>query len=179
MVRDGNAKLMAELEEVRKNNARLQKQITALQAEQPKGDDMELDEDADATERARDERIKVLGDNLKGVALVFSEDSSAYKEKKAELDELLRAKRDTKPLNIQIQRVDQRIRKQKNRVNKIEEDIEEDRKQLRTIEARIADSQQELVGAKTTLGQLEEERKQLLLREAKTQQPHAGTPTTP
>ncbi len=164
--------MAAELAEVRRNNERLQKQLETLRAVQGKGGDeeMDLDEDGDDAEKAREERIKVLNENIRAIAAVYTENSNEYKAIKAERDDLLKLRRETKPLNVQIQRVDKRIEKEKKRVGRAEEQLEADRKRLKDVEGDIKGDLQELEEARTSLTQLEDERKQLLLREAQNQQ---------
>jgi myosin heavy subunit len=164
---------------MRRNNERLQRQLTALQAGRNASSydmDVEDADDGGGDEKEREERIKTLSDNLKAVAAVFSAESAEYKAKKAELDSLLRAKRECKPLNVQIQRVDKRIEGQKRRTGKAEEAVGFERKRLREVQGDLEGAEKELDEARKILAELEEERKQLLLRE--TQALAAPSPPT-
>jgi flagellar biosynthesis chaperone FliJ len=170
--RNGHDKLATELAEVRRNNERLQKQIAALQA----GRSMETvevdDEDGDdggAAEKVREGRIKTLNDHLRGVAAVFGEDSAEHKAKRAELDDLLRQKRECKPLNVQLQRVDKRIDGQRKKLAKAEEQVSLEQRRLKEAQSDLEAAHKEVADAKACLGTLEEERKQLLLRETQAQ----------
>ncbi len=175
--RTNQNKIATELAESKRQNERLQRQLAMLQsnlgATADEMDDDDGDDEGDA-ERVRDERIRTLTDNLKGVAAVFTEDSNEYRSKRSELDNLLRAKRECKPLNIQIQRVDRKIEKQKQRLTKAEEQLEVEKKRLKEAQADLAAAEDDLKETRSGLGELEDERKQLLLREAKAQQSSAS-----
>ncbi len=174
--RGNQNKIAAELAESRRQNEGLQRQLATLQsnlgATADEMEDDDGDEEGDA-EKVRDERIRTLTDNLKGVAAVFTEDSNEYRSKKSELDNLLRAKRECKPLNVQIQRVDRNIEKQKQRLTRAEEQLEVEKRRLKEAQADLAAAEEDLKESRNGLGELEEERKQLLLREAKSQQSSA------
>ncbi len=171
----GGDKLAAELAELRRANERLQRQVDALQ---PGGAAVPADAEDDEVD-AREERIKLLTDNLRAVALVFTESSDEYRAKKLELDNLVRARREGKPLNIQIQRVDKRIDGQRKKLSKAEELYEAGCKKVEDARADLAAAEKEVGEAKRLLGELEEERKQLLLREtqAATQPPGPASTT--
>ncbi len=175
----GDGSVTSELAELRRANERLQRQVSALQAGKnaPAEDNDEDDTmDAGGGEKAREERIRVLTENLKAVALVFTEESDEYRAKKAELDSLVRARREGKPLNVQIQRVDKRIEAQRRKLTKAEEQVELERQRLVDAQSDLAAAQKEAADAKSNLGELEEERKQLLIREAQALQSQAAVP---
>ncbi len=161
-------KVAAELAEARRANERLQRQIAALQASRGTTTfDMDEDDvdDGCAAEKTREERIKVLSENLKAVAAVFTEQSEEYRGRKAELDALVRARREGKPLNVQLQRTDKRIDAQKKRLTRAEEQLQLERRRLAEVQSDIAAAEKDLEEAKSNLADMEEERKQILLRE--------------
>jgi hypothetical protein len=157
----GGDKLAAELAELRRSNERLQRQVDALQAGGAAAPADAEDDEADTKE----ERIKLLSDNLRAVALVFTESSDEYRAAKLELDNLVKARREGKPLNVQIQRVDKRIDGQRKKLSKAEELCETGRKKVEDARADLAAAEKEVGEAKKLLGELEDERRQLLLRE--------------
>ncbi len=171
-------KVTTELAELRRSNERLQRQIAALQSSRGTATfDMDEDDgdDGGTAERTREDRIKVLSENLKAIAAVFSEQSDEYRGKKSELDALVRARRECKPLNIQLQRTDKRIDAQRKRLTRAEEQLQLERKRLIEVQHDIAAAEKDLEEAKNNLAEMEEERKQILLREtqAVAQQPAA------
>ncbi len=176
---NGNDDISRELADLRRANEQLQRQVAALRAgnnEEPEEDDAM---DTGNGEKEREERIKVLGDNLKYVALVFSEESDEYRAKKAELDSLVRARREGKPLNVQIQRVDRRIEAQKKRLAKAEEQVGLERQRVVDAQSDLAAAQKEAAETKSGLEELEGERKQLLIREARALEQQAPAPAQP
>ncbi len=166
--------ITTELQELRRSNDRLVRQLeqarAAAASQRAKDDDEEDgDEAAEEQERARDDQIKNLQSNMRALVALFGEDSPEHRRKRDELDALLKAKREGRPLKTQLQNVDRRIDRQKARVEKLDaqvgricSDIAELREELEKVEG-------ELTEAKETLAATEEERKSLLLREAQAQ----------
>ncbi len=161
--------LEKELETLRQQLAAERKEKEALQRRSSGAhdDDAEMDlDDEDGAAAARDARIQTLSDDLESVRRVCGEDSAAFKSAKAELDRLLRERREQRPLRTQLQNAERRIARQKAKVEKItrqSQDLEVRIKELREEEEKVAD---ELVEAVDVLNDLEKERKAILLREA-------------
>ncbi len=163
-----------ELQELRRSNERLSRQLeqarAAAAANRAKEDDEdEGDEDAEEQERARDEQIKNLQTNMRALVALFGEDSPEHKRKRDELDALLKAKREGRPLKTQLQNVDRRIERQKARVEKLDAQVGRICSDIAELREELEKAEGELAEAKETLIATEDERKSLLLREAQAQ----------
>ncbi len=164
----------AELAELRRSNERLVKQVSELRSAQTTAQPAARDEDEDGDdegehEKARDDKIRVIQANLKAAAALFGEDGPEYLGKKAELEQLLKSKREGKPLKVQLQNVDRRIERFKQRVTKADAQIGHLCTRIADLRDELELAEKELDDAKAQLEQAEEERKSLLLREAQAQ----------
>ncbi len=170
-----------EIQELKKSNERLVKQLAELRAAsspgQGTGDEDELDDDGG--EQERDDRIKVLQSNLQALVLVYGENSPEHRAKRDELEALQRAKREGKPLKAQLHNVDKRIVKQKQKVDKLEIQVGDLQERLKDVQEELAKSEEELADARKALESTEDERRALLLREAQAQSEAAGSTGNP
>ncbi len=159
----------AELAELRKANERLTRQVNTLRANgtgEDEDDDRMEDDSDEAAAAARDERIKVLEGGLGTLAAIYSEDSTQYKAAKEELSDLMRQRREAKPLRAQLQHLDRRIDKQRQRAERLQNKTDDIKEKISELQADLAESTAELDEANDVIASLEEERKSLLLKEA-------------
>ncbi len=168
-----------ELAELRRSNERLVRQVTELRAAQSEhhtatGEEIEDADEDDDTAAARDEKIRVLQSNIKSIALVFGEESTEHVSKKAELEAMLKAKRECKPLKVQLQNADKRIERLRNRAQRADAAVGQICTKIADLRDELEGAEHELDEAKTLLAQAEEERKALLLREAQSAKAEAG-----
>ncbi len=157
----------AKVVELEKANERLLKQLAELRR---RGTDDDMDEDDESDENEREERIKVLTSNLRSVIAVYGEASPQHKECRDELDSLIRARREERPLQAQLQNVDRRIERQRQKADRLDEHAVELREKLAAIQEELNSTDKSLAEAKSGLADLEAERKALLLREAQQQE---------
>ncbi len=163
------ASIAAELADERRANERLRKQLAQLQAAGksntgPADDDADMDdEDAEAE---RDARIEKLTKHIKGLEEFFGESSETYRAARAELDGLLRARREDKPLKVQLMRLDRQIEKQKAKTERLDEQLDAARGRLAEAQSEVAELENDLADSKKVQATLDEERKAVLLREA-------------
>ncbi len=165
----------AELAELRRSNERLVKQVAELRSAQTtttttEKDDDEEGEAEDGGEEERDERIRLLQAHIKSVATVFGEGSAEHSAKKCELETLLKSRREGKPLKVQLQASDRRIEKLKSRVARGDARVGQICTRIADLRDELEVAERELDDDKSQLSQAEEERKMLLLREAKAAQ---------
>ncbi len=128
--------------ELKKSNEKLLRQLNAMQTTRAKTDDdddrMEDDDGDEAAAVARDERIKVLEAGLPSLVSIFSEDSSQVKCAKEELADLVRQRRESKPLRTQLQNVDRRIDKQRQKSERLQAKAEELRSKIVELQDECA-----------------------------------------
>ncbi len=172
---NGKSKTDSEVEALRKQLANERKEKEALLAKVNKTDEEDEDMDADGdTSEDRDARIDTLTADLQSVGRVCGEASSAYRSAKAELDKLLKERREEKPLRAQLQNSERRIARQKAKVERLSQksgDLENQIKELQGEQVRL---DEEILESVQALGALERERKQLLLREARADDDKTG-----
>ncbi len=166
--------ITTELQELRRSNERLVRQLeqarAAAASNRAKDDDEDDgDEAAEEQERVRDEQIKNLQTNMRALVALFGEDSPEHRRKRDELDALLKAKREGRPLKAQLQNVDRRIERQKARVEKLDAQVGRICSDIAELREELEKTEGELAEAKETLSATEDERKALLLREAQAQ----------
>ncbi len=109
------ASVASELLELRRSNERLVKQLAELNAASSSGNGSPEDDEVDdeGVEQEREDRIKVLQKNMQAVILVCGGNSPEHRAKKEELDGLQRTKREGTPFKVQLQNVDRRIDRQR------------------------------------------------------------------
>ncbi len=173
-----------EVAELKKSNEKLLRQLNALQTTRAKTDDdddrMEDDDGDEAAAVARDERIKVLEAGLPSLVSIFTEDSSQVKGAKEELAELVRQRRESKPLRTQLQNVDRRIDKQRQKSERLQAKADELRFKIGELQEECAAVTSDLDETKEGLAALEDERKTLLLKEAQQEDTvHRAQPGAP
>ncbi len=159
----------SELAELRRANERLVRQLSNLQANGTKADDEDdrMDEDNDeASTAARDERIKTLENGLGTLAAIYTEESEQFKAAKEELNDLVRQRREAKPLRTQLQHLDRRIEKQRQKAERLQGKADDLKEKLGELQTELDSTTAELGEANGVIGSLEEERKALLLKEA-------------
>ncbi len=162
-----DSKLERELEALRKQLAAERKEKESLQKRvNNDDDDCEMAEDEDDATEDRDARIQTLTADLQSVARVCGENSPPHIAAKAELERLVRARREEKPLRAQLQNSERRISRQKAKVDRLSEKGSELEAKLKELKQEQEKVDEELMEALSSLGCLERERKQLLLREA-------------
>ncbi len=176
----------AELAELRRANDRLVRQLEEARAKSgtqacDEEDDGEDDAGEHQEEAAREDRIRLIQANIRAVAALYGEESPEHLAKKEELDSLLKAKREGRPLRTQLQAADRRIDRQKGKVNKLESLAADARSRIDELQAELGKLESDLADARTQLGTMEEERKTILLREAQAQsdQPTAEAAAAP
>ncbi len=173
-----------EVAELKKSNERLLRQLSAMQSNRTKSEDdddkMDDDEGDETAAAARDERIKVLEAGMPSLIAVFTEDSSQVKGAKEELAELVRQRRESKPLRTQLQNVDRRIDKQRQKSERLQAKADELRCKIDELQEECALVTSELGDTKEGLAALEDERKTLLLKEAQQEDAaHRAQPGAP
>ncbi len=158
-------KFAAKVAELEKSNERLLKQLAELRGKTGASDeDADMDDEAD--DRDREERIRVLTSNLRSIAMVFGEASAEHKACKEELEGLIKARREDRPLQIQLQNVDRRIDRQRQKADRLDEQVADLRERAAALQEELESTEKHLAEARGGLAELEEERKALLLREA-------------
>ncbi len=158
-------KFAAKVAELERSNERLLRQLADLRSKGGGTDgDAEMEDDADDHER--EDRIKTLTANLRAVAAVYGEASAEHRACKEELEGLLRARREERPLQVQLQNVDRRIERQKQKADRLEEQVTDLREKAAALREELENTEKGLAEARAGLADLEDERKAVLLREA-------------
>ncbi len=140
----------------------------------PEKDDEEDGDAEEGGEEGRDEKIRLLQSNLKSIAAVFGEDSAEHTSKRSELEALIKLRREGKPLKVQLQNSDRRIERLKSKIAKGDARVGQICTRIADLRDELEVAEKELDEDKLQLGQAEEERKALLLREAKAAQTDAS-----
>ncbi len=171
----------SELAELRRANEKLVRQLSTLQANGAKADDEDdrMDDDSDeASAAARYERIRTLENGMGTLAAIFTEESEQYKAAKEELNDLVRQRREAKPLRTQLQHLDRRIEKQRQKAERLQGKADDLKEKLDEIQTELNSTTVELEETNDGISSLEEERKALLLKEAQQRDGGSDSATT-
>ncbi len=151
-------KLEKELEAVRKQLAAEKKEKEELIRAKLGDDKEDADGDADLEDEStedKDARIQTLAANLKGMAAICGEQSQVYLGFKSEHDRLVKERRESKPLKVQLGHVERKLEKAKARLEKIETRGSELAKSIKELTDEQAKTDEELVEALSAVSALE------------------------
>ncbi len=148
-------------EMLRAANAKLQKELTAAKNGAKQLDDDEGMDDDEETEESRLERIEATQKALPYLTLQFGEDSPQVEKARGDIEDLLRANRESKPYKThrgQLERKLDRWRRQQDRAKEEEEemlrDIEVAQTRLNKLRATMDEREKNIAAADEELRDL-------------------------
>ncbi len=162
---------------LRAANAKLQRELAATKAG---GKHLDEDEDIDVddeTNESRQEKIEATQKALPYLTLRFGENSPEVEKARCDIEELLRANRESKPYKThrgQLERKLDRMRRQQERAKEEEDEV---LREIETMQSRLNKLRATIEEREKSIGAADEELKDLLRRAIAEGEPAEQPPT--